>query len=261
MKEVRLKQDKAGSRIIATILLITIAVVVAATLVTKLGWLTQGAGNTVEVAGVNTTASSNGTIIAKVSSSSQVLANSQITYKLTLNGTFVYTGLLSNHYDNNVTNGAVVYIEQSSNYFAKGTIYEFYVHQKGAVGGIVSTYKLTLNYKGNLFYNSFTHTTNINTGEFFSAYFHITMNDIYINVTSASIPINASYIIVSIRGASFNVTGSDILAIVAHVSRNSDNATFTGGSSYIIPIHGTISPSSVSFELIYRGNVIYSSEN
>jgi flagellin-like protein len=156
MKQVINKEDKAVSPIIATILLIAITVVLAATLVTILGGFTHGAGNTVEAAGVVTTMSSNGTITAKVSSSSQVLTNSQITYTLTLNGTFVYTGLLSNSYDDNVTNGAVVYIEQSSNSFTGGTVYTFYVHQSANAksGTTISEYELTLNYKGTQFYSS-----------------------------------------------------------------------------------------------------------
>ena len=52
MKEIRPKEDKAVSPIIATILLIAITVVLAATLVTILGGFTHGVSNTVETAGV-----------------------------------------------------------------------------------------------------------------------------------------------------------------------------------------------------------------
>ena len=48
MKEIRPKEDKAVSPIIATILLIAITVVLAATLVTILGGFTHGVSNTVE---------------------------------------------------------------------------------------------------------------------------------------------------------------------------------------------------------------------
>ena len=69
MKEIRPKEDKAVSPIIATILLIAITVVLAATLVTILGGFTHGAGNTVEAAGVTTALSTNSTTVTATVSS------------------------------------------------------------------------------------------------------------------------------------------------------------------------------------------------
>ena len=151
MKQVINKEDKAVSPIIATILLIAITVVLAATLVTILGGFTHGVSNTVETAGVT----------------SKVVGTSS------------------------------------------------------------------------------------------------TAGVIYINVSSSSSAISASSITVSITGATFastSVSGktSGTLEAAAGIASGSSNATFTGGSSYIIPIN-TTSPSSVSVELIYKGNVIYNS--
>jgi hypothetical protein len=89
---------------------------------------------------------------------------------------------------------------------------------------------------------------------------HITSKDIFINVSSSSSAISASSITVTITGASFKGTG-DNLAAVANVGSTSSNATFTGGSDYQVPItlSNSQTPAGVSFELIYKGNVIYNS--
>ncbi len=85
MKQIRQKNDKAVSPIIATILLIAITVVLAATLVTILGGFTHGVGNTVEIAGATVfegkSTSSSGTYILylNISSSSSNISSSQIT--------------------------------------------------------------------------------------------------------------------------------------------------------------------------------------
>ncbi|MGP6206419.1 archaellin/type IV pilin N-terminal domain-containing protein [Cuniculiplasma sp. SKW3] len=167
MKQVINKEDKAVSPIIATILLIAITVVLAATLVTILGGFTHGAGNTVESAGVTTSTSSNGSaIIVSVSSSSQALSGSQIQFTLTVtdaNGTFTFTGNLNQSSaivassvkgDINITE-----ISHTSTSFTGGTTYTFAVgyesvHHPTFVGSVISSYSLSLVYKGTQFYSS-----------------------------------------------------------------------------------------------------------
>ena len=162
MKEIRPKEDKAVSPIIATILLIAITVVLAATLVTILGGFTHGAGNTVESAGVSPALSGNGTTItATVDSSSQTLNNTQISFVLTINSTHTFSGVLS---DNNLTfSGTSVYyvvITSSSSLFTGGTIYTFHVvHNHHKYLGVISSYSLTMSYKGSQFYSSGTQTS------------------------------------------------------------------------------------------------------
>ena len=163
MKEIRPKEDKAVSPIIATILLIAITVVLAATLVTILGGFTHGAGNTVESAGVSPALSGNGTTItATVDSSSQTLNNTQISFVLTINSTHTFSGVLS---DNNLTfkSGTSVYyvvITSSSSLFTGGTTYTFHVvHNHHKYLGVISSYSLTMSYKGSQFYSSGTQTS------------------------------------------------------------------------------------------------------
>ncbi|MCI2412831.1 archaellin/type IV pilin N-terminal domain-containing protein [Cuniculiplasma divulgatum] len=105
----------------------------------------------------------------------------------------------------------------------------------------------------------FTHGVS-NTVETAGVTSHITSKDIFINVSSSSSAISASSITVTITGASFKGTG-DNLAAVANVGSTSSNATFTGGSDYQVPItlSNSQTPAGVSFELIYKGNVIYNS--
>ena len=159
MKEIRPKEDKAVSPIIATILLIAITVVLAATLVTILGGFTHGAGNTVEAAGVTTALSTNGSAVtATVSSSSQALTNNQITFTLTVNGSIVFTGLLSTAHGNSTVSSTHHYLDISStsSSLTGGTTYTFmYKSGKNAVANnSISTYELSLNYKGTQFYSS-----------------------------------------------------------------------------------------------------------
>ena len=106
----------------------------------------------------------------------------------------------------------------------------------------------------------FTHGVS-NTVETAGVTSHITSKYIFINVSSSSSAISASSITITITGASFKVTSGDTLAEVAGVSSTSSNATFTGGSDYQVPItlSNSQTPAGVSFELIYKGNVIYNS--
>ncbi|MHB1439757.1 MAG: archaellin/type IV pilin N-terminal domain-containing protein [Cuniculiplasma sp.] len=97
MKQIREKNDKAVSPIIATILLIAITVVLAATLVTILGGFTHGVSNTVVTVGattaeVNASSSSSDlsyVVYLNISSSSTNLTASSVT--LEINGTVVGT--------------------------------------------------------------------------------------------------------------------------------------------------------------------------
>ena len=151
MKEIRPKEDKAVSPIIATILLIAITVVLAATLVTILGGFTHGVSNTVETAGVTsnvvnatgqTTSPYAATIYVNVSSSSSAIGTSSITVTLTgasfLYGNGTYT-LLSVHGSNKAT-------------FTGGSHYTIPITlAKGQTAAGVS---FELIYKGNVIYNS-----------------------------------------------------------------------------------------------------------
>ena len=151
MKEIRPKEDKAVSPIIATILLIAITVVLAATLVTILGGFTHGVSNTVETAGVtsnvvNATGQTaplyKATIYVNVSSSSSAIGTSSITVTLTgasfLYGNGTYT-LLSVHGSNKAT-------------FTGGSHYTIPITlAKGQTAAGVS---FELIYKGNVIYNS-----------------------------------------------------------------------------------------------------------
>lgn len=92
MKPVINNEDKAVSPIIATILLIAITVVLAATLVTILGGFTHGVSNTVVTVGATTTEvneSSSYVVYLNISSSSTNLSASAVT--LEINGNNVGT--------------------------------------------------------------------------------------------------------------------------------------------------------------------------
>jgi len=154
MKEIRPKEDKAVSPIIATILLIAITVVLAATLVTILGGFTHGVSNTVETAGVtsnvvnatgqhySTSSYYSAVIFVNVSSSSTAISTSSIT--VTLSGaSFLYENgtytLLSVHGTNKAT-------------FTGGSHYTIPI--KLGLGQTAAGVSFELIYKGNVIYNS-----------------------------------------------------------------------------------------------------------
>jgi len=138
MKEIRSKEDKAVSPIIATILLIAITVVLAATLVTILGGFTHGVSNTVETAGVTSYISSN-EILINVSSSSSSISPSDITISVT---------------GATLTNGGTTLATASgsSTTFTGGADYKVPISLSGSqtVAGV----SFELIYKGNVIYNS-----------------------------------------------------------------------------------------------------------
>lgn len=158
MKPVINNEDKAVSPIIATILLIAITVVLAATLVTILGGFTHGAANTTEAAGVTTTLNTNNNAItASVSSSSQKLSNSQVDFTLDVNG-IIFSGNLAVPSVNNTN--YQLNITHTTTSFTGGATFTFTVfnHTDNSYLSI-STYSLNLNYDGTQFYSSGTQTS------------------------------------------------------------------------------------------------------
>lgn len=141
MKEIRQKKDKGVSAIIATILLIAITVVLAATLVTILGGFTHGVSNSVVTVGATTqeTGSSGSyNVYFNVSSSSTNLSASQVT--LEINGASL--GALS------APSGGTVGLTETShsNFITGGSSFVFHTTSKVTA--------LVLIYDGNTIYNS-----------------------------------------------------------------------------------------------------------
>ena len=165
MKQIMTKDDKAVSPIIATILLIAITVVLAATLVTILGGFTHGASGSASTAAASTQFSStnNGTktgnttaIFLNVTSfSASNVSSSKIAITLTVTNTtatYTYTGYL--------TSGSTLTANDSSTakvsgptYFTAGSSYII------TINGVKHTLKTTsvtvqLVYSGSVIYKS-----------------------------------------------------------------------------------------------------------
>jgi flagellin-like protein len=146
MKEIRPKEDKAVSPIIATILLIAITVVLAATLVTILGGFTHGVSNTVETAGVTShvvsISKTSGIIYINVSSSSSAISSSSVTITL--------SGASFTHPSSTNTLASVMASNPGS--FTGGADYKVPISLSGSqtVAGV----SFELIYKGNVIYNS-----------------------------------------------------------------------------------------------------------
>ncbi len=103
----------------------------------------------------------------------------------------------------------------------------------------------------------FTHGVS-NTVETAGVTSHITSKDIFINVSSSSSAISSSSVTITLSGASFtHPSSTNTLASVMA----SNPGSFTGGADYKVPISlsGSQTVAGVSFELIYKGNVIYNS--
>ena len=152
MKEIRQANDKAVSPIIATILLIAITVVLAATLVTILGGFTHGVGNTVEIASASVFEGSdtggkagyNATLYLNITSSSSNISSSQITVVVTMSNGHTNTFTLTS---GNVTT--------APNYFNSGSNYVIIAKSLTAK----TTFKsIELEYKGSSIYSSGTIT-------------------------------------------------------------------------------------------------------
>ena len=123
MKEVRPKEDKAVSPIIATILLIAITVVLAATLVTILGGFTHSAKNTFgdAAATVSETEHNSTTYDLNLSVSSfsgSSVSNSHVTATVTFSNGGTASFALSS-----TTSGSITSIKSSSSSFTSGTVY------------------------------------------------------------------------------------------------------------------------------------------
>lgn len=169
MKEIRQKKDKGVSAIIATILLIAITVVLAATLVTILGGFTHGVSNSVVTVGAKTQETSyynntttmttptglNYIVYANVSSSSSSLSTTDLT--VTINGVSqgTFSSFLSGHEKINSTASTT----------SKPTTNTTLTNPTHLTGGsnFAFNYKakvtsLELVYKGNVIYNSGTIT-------------------------------------------------------------------------------------------------------
>ena len=160
MKQIMTKDDKAVSPIIATILLIAITVVLAATLVTILGGFTHGASGSAATASVKTefASSSTGTsVYANVSAFSATnVSSSKISFTLTVtisSTTYTYTGNLGTTSLTNTTSGAGSTGDFTLNthpaYFTAGSDYVF----KGPQASVTSV-TLQLVYSGSVIYSS-----------------------------------------------------------------------------------------------------------
>ena len=175
MRQVISKDDKAVSPIIATILLIAITVVLAATLVTILGGFTKGASSTAANASATTnfaynntytsgspppTSDFNSTIVyVNVSAFSTTgVINSKISVTLTFtnsSGTSTFTGNLAGLTD---AQGQVVKIVSSSSSFTGGSDYTIYVLNTGHSAKSTSSITIQLTYSGSVVYTSGTVT-------------------------------------------------------------------------------------------------------
>ncbi len=145
MKPVINNEDKAVSPIIATILLIAITVVLAATLVTILGGFTHGVSNTVETAGVTSKVvnlSSTDTIYINVSSSSSPIPSSDITIQLSNANFGSISGQTSESLNVADTSGPTTF-QGGSDYVITG------IHPSSS-----ASVSFELIYKGNVIYNS-----------------------------------------------------------------------------------------------------------
>ena len=173
MRQVISKDDKAVSPIIATILLIAITVVLAATLVTILGGFTKGASSSAATASVSTQYSSTGsakgfntsTFLNVSSFSANNVSSSKIAISLTITnstGTYTYTGnlggkTLSSSTSNAVSTANIV----NTAYFTGGSDYEITVTgwtASGTNGVITTSVTVQLTYSGTVIYSSGTVT-------------------------------------------------------------------------------------------------------
>ena len=145
MKEIRPKEDKAVSPIIATILLIAITVVLAATLVTILGGFTHGVSNTVETAGV-TSHITKTDISFNVSSSSSNISLSSITITLTN----AYLGTSGTTTSMSLASAVALSTASGTSYFNGGSYFNIPITTSHSL----STVSFELVYKGNVIYNS-----------------------------------------------------------------------------------------------------------
>ena len=156
MKQIMTKDDKAVSPIIATILLIAITVVLAATLVTILGGFTHGASGSASTASVSTQFSSTGSstsyttsIFLNVSSfSASNVSSSKIAITLTLTTASGATNTYSGYLGGTLTSPAT--FTSSTPYFTGGSDYEITVTGSSKVNSVT----VQLTYSGSVIYSS-----------------------------------------------------------------------------------------------------------
>lgn len=152
MKEIRQKKDKGVSAIIATILLIAITVVLAATLVTILGGFTHGVSNSVVSVSATTQevqCTSYGPcyiVYFNVTSSSSSVANSSLTVNINGASQGNFGTFLVNH---QVSTGTSTHYKNPAS-LSGGSNFEF------SDSSQVSSFELI--YDGNVIYNSGTIT-------------------------------------------------------------------------------------------------------
>ena len=153
MKEIRPKEDKAVSPIIATILLIAITVVLAATLVTILGGFTHSASNTFgdAAANVNETSTTSGSYYTQMSITSfsgASVSNSQVTITVTLSDGASISGTLPTTSTAKTigTSSNSVSITSSSVNFTAGSVYVL-TSATGSITSIELTHDSTTIYQ------------------------------------------------------------------------------------------------------------------
>jgi len=246
MKEIRSKEDKAVSPIIATILLIAITVVLAATLVTILGGFTHGVSNTVVTVGATTSEFSTTTtgpyvVYLNISSSSATLANSSVT--LEINGATVGT----------LAHGSSTAVDVSGPSSLTG----------GSNFKIVDSSKITsldLIYKGNDIYQSGSISIGVSNTVFTvgatTSEVHASSSNywVYLNISSSSTNLTASSVTLEINGATVG-TLAGIASSTGSVKSISGPSYLNGGASFKIVDSSQVT----SLDLIYKGNNIYQS--
>ena len=171
MKQIMTKDDKAVSPIIATILLIAITVVLAATLVTILGGFTHGASGSASTAAASTQFSStksgtndaNTSVFLNVSSfSASNVSSSKIAITLTVTnstgtGTFTYTGYLTSGASLTTTSSPANV--KGPTYFTAGSDYTITIQSLQSGGWSPATsITVQLVYSGSVIYTSGTVT-------------------------------------------------------------------------------------------------------
>ena len=168
MKQIITKDDKAVSPIIATILLIAITVVLAATLVTILGGFTHGASGSAATASVTTQFSSNNGTSAKTAIflnvsafSSTNVSSSKIAITLTVtnaSGTFTYTGNLGSNTTLTSSTSNFKAYNSGSAYFTAGNSYVISIPSPAASWKKTTSVTVQLVYSGAVIYTSSTVT-------------------------------------------------------------------------------------------------------
>ena len=155
MRQVISKDDKAVSPIIATILLIAITVVLAATLVTILGGFTKGASGSAATASAtmqytnNTSTGAKNNVYINVSAFSvRGISSSKIDITLTVNGT-AFTGTLSG--PSLKSSSSSTYVITGSTQFTGGSNYVITGISPNPNGNTIT---VQLTYSGTVIYRS-----------------------------------------------------------------------------------------------------------